>query len=324
MSRRTTIAATLLIAVALAAGCTMFEDEYTPEPLPLPPETDVAYGPVTGCAASPALDDKCGGSQELDIYRSEKDGPNPVVLWIHGGGFVGGDKGAGVNEYFQPLLDDGWDILAINYRLSMADGTNRFPAAVQDVNRAVRWVKANAKEQDWDPERVAAIGHSAGGNLAGMLATAADVTELQPVDLPAPLQDADPSIIAAVGLEPVSDLRLYSQSMFGDTVLKYLGCIDCPELLAAGSVQTHVDADSSPYMAIHGADDSIASPEQGELVGDAYDKIGLSDRFRMIVVDDGPMKFRGHEPDVKRFVGDMLDFINTAADQVGSAGGRST
>jgi acetyl esterase/lipase len=236
-----------------------------------------------------------------------------VALWIHGGGFVGGDKGTGVNEYFQALLDDGWDIVAVNYRLSTQQGANRWPVPLQDVKRAVRWVKANAPQQDWDPQRVAAIGHSAGGNLAGMLATTANVPALEPPDLPAELQQVDSSVVAAVGLHAVSDLALYAESYFGETVQTYLGCTDCPEAVAVGSVQTHVDAESAPYLAIHGVNDGIAAPEQGEKAAAAYEAAGVGDRFELIVVDDGPEKFRGHEPDVKRFATRILDFINDGA-----------
>jgi len=312
MSTRLGIAA---IALALLLGaCSMFEEEYEPRPMPFPEETDVAYGPERGCdVRTPQSDKPCGGSQEMDIYRSEEDGPNPVALYIHGGGFVGGDKSQGVNEEFEVLLEDGWDIVAVNYRLSV-DGRNRWPVPLQDLKRAVRWIKANAEEQDWDHDRVAAIGHSAGGNLAGLLATTANRPELEPTDLPPELQEVDSSIVAAVGDRAVSDLALYSQSIFGNSVIDYLGCKDCPDLLAAGSVQSYVDEDSAPYLAIHGVDDSVASPEQGEKVQRAYEEAGIEDRFRLIVVDDGPQRFQGHEPDIRRFGGDILDWINDGAE----------
>ena len=319
MARRTasTVTVTILAALAtVAAGCTMFEDDYTPGSLPIPEETDIAYGLSRGCnVESPGSDEDCGGSQELDIYRSEQDGPNPIVVFIHGGGFVGGDKGWGVNEYFGELLDEGWDIAAVNYRLSTDDGQNRWPVPLQDVKQAVRWIKANAEDQDWDANRVAAIGHSAGGNLAALLATTADEPALEPTELAPPLQEVDSSVVAGISLRGVTDLRLYADSPFGEPVPTYLGCTDCPDVLAAGSVQPYVDENSSPVLATYGADDPIAPAEQGEKLRAAFAEAGIEDRFRLIVVDDGPKKFRSHEPDVKRFIGDYIDFIEDAVDE---------
>ena len=204
-----------LLASALALGvlavvtsaCGLFDDPNAPDPtLPPPPETDVAYGPAAGC---PGTDDACGGSQLVDIYRSGQPGPNPVLLFFHGGGFVGGDKVGSISAYLTEAMDDGWDIVAVNYRLTTPDGTNAFPAAVSDAKRVVRWVKANAEAQDWDAENVAAMGHSAGGNLAGMLAVTADQPEFDATDLPPDLAATDASVVAVIALNPVSDLTLF-------------------------------------------------------------------------------------------------------------------
>ncbi len=154
-----------LIAV-LASSCSWFDSDPPPTTIARPPEADVAYGTDVSCA--PGVD-PCTGAQTVDIYRSDEAGPNPVLVWIHGGGFVSGDKATGLNEHLAAFLDAGWDIVSMNYRLSTEDG-NQFPAALHDAKRVVRWVKASAAQQDWDPTSVATAGHSAGGNLAAMLA----------------------------------------------------------------------------------------------------------------------------------------------------------
>jgi acetyl esterase/lipase len=313
MARTASVIAATWCALALVTtGCGLFDDS-PPGTLAFPEEVDIAYGGDEGCNGTSELDDACGGSQTLDIYRGEGDGPRPVALWVHGGGFVGGDKGVGVSDDFQTLLDDGWDIVAINYRVSTEEGENRWPVPLQDVKQAVRWVKANAEDNDWDPDRVAAIGHSAGGNLVGMLATTANVAELEPADLPDDLAEVDSSIIAAIAVKPVTDLDLYSQSPFGETVATYLGCIDCPDLIAAGSVQTHVDGDSAPILGIYGVDDPFAAPDQGRILREAYQAAGIADRFELIVVDDGPRDERGHDPGVDRFIDRITQFLEAAA-----------
>ncbi len=297
------------LAVALT-GCGLFDDPNAePQPLPPPPETDVAYGPAAGCDG---LDDGCGGSQQVDIYRSDEPGPNPVLLFFHGGGFVGGDKFASISEHLQAALDDGWDIVSVNYRLTTPDGTNSFPTAVSDAKRAVRWVKANAEAQDWDPQNVAAMGHSAGGNLAGMLGVTAGDPQFEAPDLPPELAATDSSVIAVVALNPVSDLTLFGANPdWTRSIAHYTGCTsDCTAAFQAGSVQTHVDAASVPMLAMHGDKDLLAAPIQGVLVRDSYAAAGIGERFDLVVVDDGPERYQGHEIDYGRFTDRFLEFLN--------------
>ena len=294
----------------IATGCGMFDDSDAPPPtLPPPPETDVAYGPAAGC---PGSDVDCGGSQQLDIYRSDEPGPNPVLVYFHGGGFIIGDKSDGVPDRLGLALRDGWDVVAANYRLATPDGDNLFPTAVNDARRAIRWVKANADAQGWDASNVAVMGQSAGGNLAEMLAVTSDQPEFDPPDLPPELVAVDPSVIAAVAVNPVSDLGLFASSDAGaGMVARYTGCTgDCAEVNQRGSVQTHVDAGSAPLLALHGAKDPLAGPEQGQRVRTAYQDVGLGDRFGLIVVDDGPDRFQGHDVDWARYSDQFLDFLD--------------
>lgn len=316
------LGAVVLVAIALVvASCSMVSNSNpaipTPTSMPAPPEVGIAYGPDKGCAGP--TQDQCGGSQTLDIYRARgvtpetrtKGEPRKVAVWVHGGGFVAGDKTGSLSQYFSKLLDDGWDIVALNYRLTM--GTkNAFPTAVMDVKRAVRWVKANAAGNGWDPEKVAAIGHSAGGNLVGMLATTADDPSLEDPDLPPELRAVDSSITSAVTLSAVSDMAAFSNSpTFADAVKAYVSCAgQCDRQLAQASVQTHVDARSSPILAFHGARDLLAAPAQGRLLETAYKDAGIADRFKLIIVDDGPVEFQGHVPDIKRWIGDIGDWLD--------------
>ena len=245
-----------------------------------------------------------------------------MLLWFHGGGFVAGDKSGDVSAYLNAALDDGWDILAVNYRLTTADGENEFPTAIQDAKRSARWVKANAADQDWDPNNVAAMGESAGGNIAATLAASTNQAELEPTDLPAELSGSatapiDSTVIASIALIPVTDLALFAQNdVWGDLVNRYVGCSSntklCEAGYALGSVQTHVTAQSQPLLSLHGIDDPLAAPQQGVLLGDAYSTAGILPRFSQIVVSDGPERYQGHEVDYERFVGTFLEFLDSA------------
>lgn len=306
------LVAPLLVALAMVvSSCGLFDDDAPPPTtLPRPEETDIVYGQEIGCIDGV---DPCSGAQSVDIYRSPAPGPNPVVIWLHGGGFIQGDKADGVSEHLQPLLDGGWDIVAANYRLVDIDGTDAFPAPLQDAKRVVRWVKANAAAEDWDAASVAALGHSAGGNLAAMLAVTSQRPELEPTDLPEALTAVDSSVVAAIAMAPVSDLAMFATAPFWtDAVARYVGCTDCPDQLAAGSVAPQVDASAAPLMLLHGVEDTVASPAQGDGVVAAFDAAGIADRVALVVISDGPELFRGHELDVERFAPLFLAFLDDA------------
>ena len=103
-------------------------------------------------------------AQKLDIYLpDEGEGPFPVIVWIHGGAFMGCDK---ADLQVLPAIEGlkrGYAVVSINYRLS---GEARFPAPVYDAKAAVRWIRANAQRYHFDPGRIAAWGSSAGAYLA--------------------------------------------------------------------------------------------------------------------------------------------------------------
>jgi acetyl esterase/lipase len=115
-------------------------------------------------------------AQKLDIYwPAEGNGPFPVILAIHGGAFMGGDKR---DIQLTPMLEGlkrGYAVVSINYRMS---GEAIFPALVQDVRAAIRWIRANAEHFLFDPHKIAAWGGSAGGYLSLMAGVAAGVAEL--------------------------------------------------------------------------------------------------------------------------------------------------
>lgn len=107
-------------------------------------------------------------AQCLDIYFPEEgDGPFPLLIHIHGGGFAFGDKRDDHMNAYLKFLDRGFAVASLSYRLS---GEAKFPAAVLDCRQAVRFLKEQAGRFPIDPEKFCVIGGSAGGNLAAMLA----------------------------------------------------------------------------------------------------------------------------------------------------------
>lgn len=116
-----------------------------------PTQKDLAY--ASGSSA-----------QKLDLYiPTNGSGPFPVVIMVHGGGFMFGDKadGAGLTGVDQ-LLAAGYAVASINYRLS---GEAQYPAQIFDAKAAVRFLRANAGKYNLNPDKFGAWGASAGGNL---------------------------------------------------------------------------------------------------------------------------------------------------------------
>src|ERR1700677_637093 len=113
----------------------------------------------------------------LDLYLPASKQPVPLVIWIHGGGWVNGDKKMVRGVPLMPmLLKAGIGVASIDYRFR---NVAQLPAQLYDCKAAVRWLRAHAAENDIDPKRTAAAGDSAGGHLVALLGTTADHPELE-------------------------------------------------------------------------------------------------------------------------------------------------
>jgi len=113
---------------------------------------------------------------QLDLYRPASAGPHPVVMYIHGGSWSGGDKSDVQNRFkgalLQALLDNGHAVASIDYRLVREDGPH-FPAPIEDCKDAVRWLRQNAVDLNLNPARIGLWGSSAGAHLAMLVAYSA-------------------------------------------------------------------------------------------------------------------------------------------------------
>ncbi|HEY2572876.1 MAG TPA: alpha/beta hydrolase, partial [Verrucomicrobiaceae bacterium] len=106
-----------------------------------------------------------GFSLTLDAFVPDGAGPFPACILVHGGGFTKGDKTTFIKPLFEPLSKAGYAWFTINYRLAP---DHRWPACLDDVESAIRWVRAHASEFKVDTKRIALIGESAGGHLVSL------------------------------------------------------------------------------------------------------------------------------------------------------------
>lgn len=189
---------------------------------------------------------------DLHLPAATGNGKYPVVLLIHGGGWTGGDKGgtdrpgsgADISPLFQALDDSPFLWCSMNYRLAPA---HRWPACLEDVETAVRWLKLHAAEYGGDPSRLAVIGHSAGGHLAL---------------LSGELADRSSKIQAVVGIAPVSDHEqdLPQRGGLSPSLQSLLGLPKEPTPAALEKLRDispihHVRPDMPPILIVHGDED---------------------------------------------------------------------
>lgn len=184
-----------------------------------------------------------GVSLTLDAFVPDGKGPFPTAILVHGGGFTGGTKNHFITPLFQPLSDARFTWFTINYRLAPA---HRYPACVEDVETAIRWVKDHAAEYKVDKDRIALIGESAGGHLVslagargkGKTRVAAVVPFYAPHDLEFQADSRKalgPSLSALLGL-----------SAFDDAAR---------EALRSASPSRYVRPGMPPYLLVHGTED---------------------------------------------------------------------
>ena len=203
-----------------------------------------------------------GRKHQLDVYAPRlgvRDAP--VLLQIHGGGWVIGDKREQALPLMNHLAARGWVCVAANYRLSPRA---TFPDHLVDLKLALRWIRENIAEFGGDPLFVAASGGSAGGHLSSLLALTAGDPEYQPG-----FEEVDTSLRACVPFYGVYDLtdqyRLQAQpgldSFFGRVVMKK-SFAEEPDAFRSASPMHRIHADAPPFFVIHGSHDSLASVEE--------------------------------------------------------------
>jgi acetyl esterase/lipase len=212
---------------------------------------------------------------KMDLYFPDSGGPWPVLVFVHGGGWTEGDK-AGVDN----RLASGYLLVSINYRLYP---DYRFPAMIEDVKCAIRSLRAHAREYNLEPERIALIGHSAGGHLVA-LAGMAD--EQAGWDVGEYLEYSS-RVQAVVVLAGPVDLSRSFPNWVEELILNVFGS----EQQASGSPISYVSPDDPPFFILHGDADPVVPVEQAYLLRDELVAAGVP--VELVVMQNGG---HGFEP----------------------------
>jgi acetyl esterase len=186
----------------------------------------------------------------LDVHVPDGSGLFPAAILVHGGGWVAGDKQQYITYLFQPLSDAGFAWFSINYRLAPQF---KFPSDAEDVEQAVRWVKANAAKYRVDPDRIALIGESAGGHLVSYVGA-----RQQPgtrVAAVVSMYGVHDFISAAIAWKPIPTEIL---QLFG---VSAVDADSAPRLIKASPV-TYIKKDMPPFLLMHGSKDEDVPYQQ--------------------------------------------------------------
>ncbi|MDX2006191.1 MAG: alpha/beta hydrolase [Meiothermus sp.] len=223
-------------------------------------------------------------AQTLDLFVPQGNGPFPLVVNIHGGGFMAGSKEMLDAPIARALLKEGVAVASINYRLS---GEARFPAAVLDAKAAVRFLRANAARYRLNPDRFLAFGQSAGGNLASLLGTSGGVAAFEDPALGnAGTSSRVQGVIDWFG--PTDFLQMDAAAkaqgcpadhgQANSPESKYLGkpIAEVPELVRQANPITYIDSGDPPFLLQKGDKDCLIPFAQSQLLHDALRKAGVA------------------------------------------------
>lgn len=234
-------------------------------------------------------------AQMLDIYLPETgEGPFPIVIHIHGGGFALGDKRDFLFAPYLRALERGYGVVSVNYRLS---GEAIFPAGLQDVKASIRWLKAHGAEYSLDASRIAACGGSAGGNFAAMLAITSSVSAFDdatlgnaeyPCDVRVAVDQFGPIDFLTMDEQAAANgVGLSDHSQAGSPESKYIGAplAEVPERVRLASPATYLNNDMSPILIQHGRADAFVPYQQSVDFARAIEEKVGRDRFEIDLFD---------------------------------------
>jgi len=232
-------------------------------------------------------------TQKLDLYLPDGNGPFPIIVNIHPGGFFSGDKDMVPGTTGKALLKAGYAIASINYRLS---GEAKFPAAVLDAKAAVRFLRANAAKYRLDPDKIVTFGQSAGGNIAAMLGTTGDVAEFDDPGLgnagissrvQAVINWFGPTDFSQMDAQakaqgcPASDQTHNNADSFES---KYIGAAvpTAPELVKKANSITYISKDDPPFLIQKGDQDCTVPIENTKMLADALSAVGMDVHYDLL------------------------------------------
>jgi acetyl esterase/lipase len=253
----------------------------TASPVPAPTFEAARFGTMERDVTYCTMD---GLPQTLDVYFPQSGGPWPVLFYVHGGSWVEGDKADGLG--WGEMAAQGYLVVSANYRL--ATYQVKFPAMIEDVKCAVRYLRAHAADYNLDPDRIGAIGASAGGHLAALLGASDETAGWEVGEH----LDQSSRVQAVLTMAGPSDFDRDFPSLntsiyfaFGD-----LAGGDSAFMTAASPV-TYVTPDDPPFLILHGDKDGVVPVAQGVALHERLEEAGVEST--LVIVEGGDHGLQG-------------------------------
>ena len=257
-------------------------------------EKDITYCTVDGVAL------------KLDLYFPKTlNGPTPIAVYVHGGGWSTGSKsgGAGGTD-FAALLDAGFIVGSVDYRLAPA---YKFPAMIEDVKCSIRFLRASASTYNIDPNRIGVWGGSAGGHLVSLLGTADksagwDVGQYL---------DQSSSVQAVVDMFGPADLTTNFSNGYQKVAQNVFGTTNFSDpIFKAASPVTYVSSSDPPFLILQGDSDQTVPLSQSQEFNDKLLAAGVS--VKLVIVKGGPhgLNAPAEVPSRAQLTQLIVDFFN--------------
>ncbi|MCD4673127.1 MAG: alpha/beta hydrolase [Anaerolineaceae bacterium] len=265
----------------------------TPAPTLIPDKPDITY-----CTADNV-------ELKMDMYYPTMDETSlPVVVYVHGGGWTSGDKTRGTGIRFIPtLIERGFLVVAINYRLSPE---YKFPAHIEDVKCAIRHLRAEAETYNLDPDRIGAIGSSAGGHLVSLLGV---------TDESAGMEGSGGYLEYSSRVQAVIDISGPDPTLFcADAwVRQIFGAEDIDaEIISLASPLVYISNDDPPFLILHGELDELVTLEQSQVFRDSLTTAGVTATLQVVSNADHGFKQKGNpiDPSYESLIQMAADFFD--------------
>ena len=271
---------------------------------PLSVEKNVVYGMFSGLALL------------MDVHRPEK-GNGLGVVAVTGTGFHSAasygapqmkEEPNQLGVYVKPLIAAGYTVFVINHR---AAPQFRYPAAIDDAERAVRFVRANAARFGISPDRIGAVGASSGGHVVSLLGVRSGPGDSSDMDA---VNRGQARVQAVVAFCPSSDLTAAFPTFASMAIGSFLGTARPPNPKAAewklyqtASPIQHVSSDDAPMLLIHGDKDQVIPFEQSEKMEAALRQAQV--QTKLIRVPGAGHAF-GQQPEYPDFTGEMVRWFD--------------